>query len=333
MPHDKVQRANHFCMLILTSIAITVSLYFTAEVLVPFVFALIIYEALLPIQKKMEVKWDLSESVTDPIIFMIFMAFLIGIIFFIVVSVGDFINLVDFYKNTFQTWGNNIIASLQGQGISLNTEKLKPMVSDLPILGTLKSFATNVFGFVGQLSLVALLVGFLVFGSRKGIPDGHLLREVNEAISAYLATKFATSFITAILTAIILWFFDSDLILVISFLTFLLNFIPSIGSIFATLLPLPILALKLGFGVELVVCLSLLGATQFTIGNIIEPKFMGKNVNLHPITIMVFLLFWGIVWGVPGMFLSVPITASIKILFSRLEATQPIARLMEGKLA
>ena len=71
MPHDKVQRANHFCMLILTSIAITVSLYFTAEVLVPFVFALIIYEALLPIQKKMEVKWDLSESVTDPIIFMI----------------------------------------------------------------------------------------------------------------------------------------------------------------------------------------------------------------------------------------------------------------------
>ena len=248
-------------------------------------------------------------------------------------SVGDFVELIDFYKNQFTEWGNEILVFLNAQGISIDTSKIEPYLKDLPILGTIKGFASNIFAFVGQLTLVALLLAFLVFGSRKGVPDGHLLAEVNAAISAYLATKLATSVVTAIIVAVILWAFDSDLVLVLSFLTFLLNFIPSIGSVFATLIPIPILALKLGFGVPLLACVGLLGATQFTIGNVIEPKFMGQNLNLHPITILTFLLFWGIVWGIPGMFLSVPITASVKILFSKLDATKPMARLMEGKLS
>ena len=66
-------------------------------------------------------------------------------------------------------------------------------------------------------------------------------------------------------------------------------------------------------------------------GNVLEPKLMGENLGLHPITIMVFLLFWGIVWGVAGMFLAVPITSLTKIVLQRFERTQYLAGLMAGK--
>ena len=191
----------------------------------------------------------------------------------------------------------------------------------------------NIADILGQISLVALLVGFLLFGGQQGLPQNHILTEVNQKIAKYLATKFVSSFITAVIVAIILSAFDADLVFAFAFFTFVLNFIPSIGSVFATLLPLPILALKFGFGFPLLSCLLLMGGTQFIIGNVIEPKFMGDNLQLHPIAILLFLLFWGIVWGIPGMFLSVPITASLKILLDRIESTRPLARLLEGKLA
>ena len=326
-------KANHICLLILASFAVAMALYFTREVLVPFAFAILLYEALLPLQKWLEDKTKMPEFYSDIVIFVLFLLLLLGIFVFLISSVGDFINLVDFYRAKFDQWGNQLLGLLAEQGVSVDRQKLQAFAKDLPILGTLRSFAGNVFSFIGNLSLVALFVGFLVFGSRKGIPDGHLLSDVNAAVSTYLATKFVASLTTAILVGLILWSFGSDLVLVLAFLTFLLNFIPSIGSVFATLLPIPILALKLGFGGPILICLLLLGSTQFIIGNILEPKFMGQNLSLHPIAIMIFLLFWGVVWGIPGMFLSVPITAAVKIIFSKLDSTKPLALLMEGRLA
>ena len=66
------------------------------------------------------------------------------------------------------------------------------------------------------------------------------------------------------------------------------------------------------------------------IGNIIDPKLMGENLGLHPAIILLSLLFWGFIWGVPGMFLSVPMTAIIKLLLSRSKKTQSIAKILEG---
>ena len=59
---------------------------------------------------------------------------------------------------------------------------------------------------------------------------------------------------------------------------------------------------------------------------------MGETMDLHPVTLLLFLMFWGLVWGVPGMFLAVPITAILKISLARFKSTQPIAELMAGRL-
>ena len=77
---------------------------------------------------------------------------------------------------------------------------------------------------------------------------------------------------------------------------------------------------------------GLLTATEFIIGNLIEPRFLGDGMDLHPAVVIASLIFWGLVWGVPGAFLSVPITASVKIILSKIKHTRPVAELLAGRL-
>ncbi len=127
-----------------------------------------------------------------------------------------------------------------------------------------------------------------------------------------------------------------DLSLVFGLLSFLLNFIPNVGSVIATLLPLPIVAFDpskswvdvlftfLGPGLIHVETLFAAADKQMTIGNLIEPRVFGHTMSLHPVSVLLALMLWGFLWGSVGMILSVgviifftdtqvPITAVLKI--------------------
>jgi len=115
-------------------------------------------------------------------------------------------------------------------------------------------------------------------------------------------------------------------------ITFFLNFIPNIGSLIAILLPAPVAILQFGLGFKFAMLMIILGGIQFAIGNVLDPKLMGENLGLHPVVVLLALLFWGFIWGVPGMFLSVPMTAIIKLILSRYPATKPVAGWLEGNI-
>ena len=115
-------------------------------------------------------------------------------------------------------------------------------------------------------------------------------------------------------------------------LTVLLNFIPNVGSLFAIILPLPILILQFGLGWQLPFVMIVSTTIQFSIGNVLEPKLMGDSLGLHPMTVLVFLLFWGMVWGIPGMFMAAPMTSILKMVLEKQEATKPLANLMSGEI-
>ncbi len=115
-------------------------------------------------------------------------------------------------------------------------------------------------------------------------------------------------------------------------LAFLLNFIPNIGPIVASLLPIPLIVLAPdGTIVWMVAAISVSCMIQVISGNLIEPKIMGDSSDLHPVTILVALMFWGMMWGIIGMFLATPVTAALKIMLDRIEPTKPIANLMAGR--
>ena len=115
-------------------------------------------------------------------------------------------------------------------------------------------------------------------------------------------------------------------------LAFLLNFIPTICSIFATLLPLPIALLQFSNPTLIVLSLVIPGSIQFIIGNVIEPKIIGQTLDLHPITILLSLMFWGIFWGITGMFLATPITVICRLFLANSTRYEGFAELMSGRI-
>ena len=100
------------------------------------------------------------------------------------------------------------------------------------------------------------------------------------------------------------------------------------------LLPIPLVLVDPNFSLaSLVMVVALPGAVQMIIGNVVEPKLLGDSLELHPITVLLSLIFWGMLWGLPGMLLAAPITAVLKILLESLELTKPVAKLLEGNIS
>jgi predicted PurR-regulated permease PerM len=114
-------------------------------------------------------------------------------------------------------------------------------------------------------------------------------------------------------------------------LAFVLNFIPTIGSIVASVPPI-LVAIVQHYPNPTPVVLTLLAllGIQFTIGNILTPKIMGDTLDLSPVVILISLMFWGIIWGVVGALLSVPIAVMIKIICENVEALDFVAVLMSA---
>ena len=141
-----------------------------------------------------------------------------------------------------------------------------------------------------------------------------------------------TSSVTGILVGFVLSILGVKFYWMFGFLAFMLNFIPSIGSVIATILPLPVALIDPELGiVSKVLVLAIPGGIQFFIGNILQPKLMGESLDLHPIVVLLSLIFFGMIWGIIGMFLAVPITAVVKILLERFGYTRAIADLIAGK--
>ena len=127
--------------------------------------------------------------------------------------------------------------------------------------------------------------------------------------------------------------FQIELAMVFGVMAFFLNFVPNVGSIVAIFLPLPIILISPDLDMTILALAILLpGSIQMFIGNVIEPKMLGDSLDLHPITVLLSLIFWGMLWGIPGMLLAAPITSVLKILSENLEITAPVARLLSGKL-
>ena len=141
-------------------------------------------------------------------------------------------------------------------------------------------------------------------------------KDITEQIQRYIATKFLISLLTGFLVGIVLWIFDVDFLIVWAVMAFFLNFIPNIGSILAVVLPTVMTLIQYeSVGYTLLVG-GIISLVQNLIGNLLEPKIMGDKLGLNPLVILVSLLVWGYIWGIAGMFLSVPLTAVVKIIIS-----------------
>jgi len=156
-----------------------------------------------------------------------------------------------------------------------------------------------------------------------------ILDTISTQVSRYLVTLFLISLVTGILAWLVLMILDVKLAAGWGVLTVLLNFIPTVGSIIATIPPvvMAIIQFSPGFFKPLLVLVSLT-AIQVTIGNVITPKVMGDRLGVSPVMILLSLLLWGMIWGIPGALLSTPIISIIKIICENIASLRPIAVLI-----
>lgn len=153
---------------------------------------------------------------------------------------------------------------------------------------------------------------------------------IQAQIQKYLVTKTIISLATAIVGAILMLIIGVDFVLVSALLLFALNFIPNIGSIIASAIPMLICLLQYGFGFRLIIFAVLITATQMLFGNILEPKLQGDRLNLSPIMVLVSLVLWGWLWGIPGMFISVPLTSAINIILKEIDHNNVVSAIISG---
>jgi len=177
---------------------------------------------------------------------------------------------------------------------------------------------------------VLIFLFFLLAGASEVRKQG-VRADVETKLQRYLLVQTAISAATGLLVGSVLGLLGIPLAMVFGLFAFLLNFIPSIGSVIATLLPLPMVLV----GAEItplvaVLAIALPAAIQFVLGNVVSPKVMGDSLELHPVTVLLALMLWGSLWGIVGMLLATPITAVMRMLFDRLDVTRPLARLMAG---
>jgi AI-2 transport protein TqsA len=180
--------------------------------------------------------------------------------------------------------------------------------------------------------LVVIFLIYLVSGRRPGEQRVGIFAEIHAKVQRYIVTKFIISATTGLLVGIILSLFGLNLALVFGVLAFLLNFIPSIGSVIATLLPIPIAIIQFDSVWVITGIVALPGMVQMVIGNGVEPLVMGESLDLHPVTVILSLIFWGLLWGIMGMFLATPIMAVLRIVLGRFDETRPFAELLAGRL-
>ena len=339
MQHNKTawyyQKMSAICLTIIAAGVITATLIYTRALMIPLVIAIFFYTILVQTATSLHKKLSFPAWLAVTVSALLFALCFAAVIYFTVNSVGSFLKGAEVYRENLLSTTADLVHKLAQHGIQLDQASIMNYIRELPLLNWFQNFGKQLFSVISNTTLIILFIIFLFIGEKRALlseTDNTTLQEMLMNVSKYLSVKLVTSLVTALIVWFVLVAFQVKLAFLFALLTFLLNFIPSIGSIVAVLLPTPVLFLQYGFGGQFWAIVALMTAAQFVIGSLIEPKMMGEGMDLHPVVVIACLIFWGLVWGIPGAFLSVPITASVKIILSKIKYTRPIAELLAGRL-
>ncbi len=213
---------------------------------------------------------------------------------------------------------------------------------ELPVDRLAGDLAIGGFGFVANVVLVLIYMVFIfaeqavfrrkilsIAGDRRDDAE-RVLNTIGRGIQRYLGVKTVVSLLTGALCYLMMVAIEIPYALFFAFLTFMFNYIPTFGSIIAGLLPtMAALAVEASWSKAAIVMSTYL-AVNLTLGSFIEPRILGRELNLSPLVVVVSVVVWAGLWGVVGGFLAVPLTASLQICLASQDSTRPLAVMLGG---
>lgn len=330
---------HHSSNLLITAAALVVviaGMQAATSLLVPFLLAAFIAIICLP-----PLNWltrhNISAVIAVLMITLILLLFggLVGA--FVGASVADFSHNLPNYQARLNDQTSSLLAWLASFGLDLNSQLLRDNLDPSAAMGMAGKLLSGLGNALANTFLIVLTVIFLLIEATalpnkwavmgKNAPTTEGFGKFLASVNAYMAIKGWVSLATGLIISIWLTVLNVDYPLLWGLLAFLFNFVPNIGSIIAAI-PAVLLALvQLGPGVALGAGAGYL-AVNIIMGNVVEPRFMGKGVGLSTLVVFISLVFWGWVLGPVGMLLSVPLTMVIKLALETRQDTRWIAVLL-----
>ena len=318
-----------------------VVLIYGQQILIPFMFSLLIYFLIRYIIRYMNKVKVLREFVPGWLKSILSA----GIIF---TSLGLISKMIiynfQYLINTMPLYQKNLERILFQVNDLLGIDLIKTLTENLNQLDY-SNIANSVFNSISLLLGNALMIFFyvlflvieqsnfskklkLIFKGEQLREVGELLNDIEHSITQYIGLKTLISLMTGVISYFVLLAFGIKSAFFWAFLIFVLNYIPYVGSLIAVLLPFFFSLIQYGEFTTPLIMLLILEAIQIVIGNFIEPLIMGDSLNISPIVTLISLTFWGYLWGITGMFISVPLTVMLIIVLAKIPKTRSLAILL-----
>lgn len=250
-------------------------------------------------------------------------------------SFSRFANDAPRYEENLRQITLSIISYLNDAGANINPRQLVDLIDPGKILSFTAGAVGEIGGVMSNSFVIMLITIFMLLEIKSLTLKGDLIEKVHgnslkyldkigQSIRSYLSIKTVISFLTGIFIWIWLLVSGVDYPILWGVIAFLLNYIPNIGSIIAAAPTMLLALVQLGVGGMIWTGIGYL-VVNLVMGNIVEPRVMGKGLGLSTLVVFLSLIVWGFIFGVVGMFLSVPLTMTIKIVLEQNERTKWIA--------
>ena len=306
--------------------------------LVPFVLAVFLTYCLTPLidAQRRYLRMPRGLAIASAVVLALVVLAFCGSV--VATSINSASRRLQDYEKQFQDLTERLASSvpLERLGIKTDAEQIRGFLAaqegaGWQLVSAVLSEATNV---LSNGALVMIFMLFLLLGRKSDPrPSGDVLAEIETSVKSYIVSTIFLSAVTGLLVGLSLALLGVEFAWVFGLLAFLLNFVPSIGAIIASLLPLPVILLSPDMSLTAkVLAIVIPAAIQFVIGSFVQPRVLGHALDLHPVVIVLALIFFGMIWGLMGAFLATPITAVVRIIFARIPITRPLADMLAGNL-
>ena len=333
--------ASWFIIVTLTIAA----LIYGQSLLVPFIFALLIWFVVKKVRNLVDKVQFIKKYIPAWIKTILASLLIFGLLLFIAdVLIINIENLSSSYLSYAEN--ADLIAQKINDTFEIDVqEEVTAFVKEFDFTTYLKSLLNSLSEIVGNMVMVVFYAVFLfveeglfthkvklILHQRDRFENyKNIIEKIDCSMSSYISLKSLINLVTATISYFILLFLGVDSPIFWAFLVFMFNFIPSVGPILGTILPALFSLIQFGEFVPFFVILFGIGTTGTLVGSLLEPRLMGNTLNISPLVAIIALAFWGSLWGIVGMLLSVPITVAMIIIFSQFPATRPMAILMSER--
>lgn len=337
-----MKNTAYFCIV---AISIVTALIYGKSLLIPFIFALLLWF----LSRKLRLTFNRIKFVNN--FFPSWMKNTVSslvILSLLVVISKILTSNINTLASASQNYDTNIGSIIESLSLYLSVdlvETLKIQLGNINfgnILSLIFNSLTELFGNLFMIIIYVLFIfleevnfhkKLLLAFSTKNKQDkiSTVIDEIEASVTNYLGLKTLVSLSTGFLSYLVLLFIGIDAPTFWAFLITLLNYIPTIGSLIATVFPATYCLLQFGELYPFVLVLILVGLIQIIIGNILEPRLMGNSLNISSLATLITLSIWGSIWGITGMFLSVPISVILIIILSQFPSTRPVAIMLSDK--